>query len=385
MKDSQGIDTQLIHAGEAGHRYGGAVCLPVFQTANYAFRGEDGEVLRYARLNNSPNHEVLAAKVAALERADDAVVTASGMAAVSTALLAVLGARDHLLVQDSLYGGTHGFVRDELPAFGVDVDWIDPDDPASWAAKRKPNTKAIYVESISNPLLRVADLPAVVAFARAEGLVSLIDSTFTSPVNYRPIEAGFDLSLQSATKYLNGHSDIVAGTVAGRGDLVERVKRRLDHLGASLDPHACMLLHRGMKTLGLRMRQQNASTQALAEALERHDAVREVNYPGLASHPRHGRARDLFAGSGGVLSFDLHGGLDAARAFLRNVTIAMVAPSLGGVETLVTLPATTSHKAIPGDERRAMGIGDGLVRVAVGIESTDDLVADFVRALDAAR
>ena len=377
------LDTKAVHAGEITPRFAGAVCLPIFQSANFEFRGGATESLRYIRLNNTPNHDVLHAKLAALEGGDDAVVTASGMAAISTALLTVLRAGDHLLIQDSLYGGTHGFVRDELPAFGIEFDTIDVDDAASWEAKRKPNTRAIYVESMTNPLLEVGDLIGVTRFAKANGLVSLIDATFSSAVNFRPPEVGFDLSLHSCTKYLNGHSDIVAGAVIGRGDLIERVKRRLDHLGGALDPHACMLLHRGMKTLGLRVRQQNANAMALATALERHAAVTGVNYPGLATHPRHERARTLFDGFGGVFSFAVDGDVAVVDRFFDALRIPIVAPSLGGVETLVTRPAITSHRAIPAAEREAMGVTDTLIRVAVGIEATEDLVADFAQALDA--
>jgi len=229
----------------------------------------------------------------------------------------------------------------------------------------------------------VGDLESVVAFARDHGLISLVDSTFASPVNFRPPELGFDLSLHSATKYLNGHSDLAAGAVIGRRDLVNRVKRKLDHLGGTLDPHACSLLHRGMKTLALRVRAQNRSAEVLAAFLEGHPAVARVNYPGLASHPRHARARALFDGFGGVLSFEPAGGLAASRRFLERVRIPVAAPSLGGVETLVTRPATTSHGGMTPEDRDRLGITDSLVRVAVGIEAVEDLLEDFEQALAA--
>jgi cystathionine beta-lyase/cystathionine gamma-synthase len=293
----------------------------------------------------------------------------------------VLSAGDHLLAQDCLYGGTHDFLTRDFAALGLSYDFIDADDPASWRAKLRPTTRAIYCESMTNPLLQVADLEAVASFARAHGLVAMIDNTFASPVNFRPIEHGFDLSLHSATKYLNGHSDLVAGAVIGRADLVQRSTLKLNHLGGSLDPHAAFLLHRGLKTLALRVRCQNQSALEIARFLEGHPAVARVNYAGLESHPRHTRARRLFEGFSGMLSFEPAGGVDAAEAFERKVRLPVVAPSLGGVETLVTRPARTSHSGMAQEDRRRLGILDGLIRVSVGLEATGDLIEDFDQAL----
>jgi cystathionine beta-lyase/cystathionine gamma-synthase len=382
-KPSQRIETKLIHSGEPEPRIEGAVCMPIFQSANFEYSDEgDYHSLKYIRLNNTPNHEALHLKLLALENAQAALVTASGMAAISTALLTVLSAGDHLLIQDSLYGGTHAFVTQDLPSFGIAYDFIDADDPDSWNAKMRPNTRAIYVETISNPLMHVPDLRAVVRFAQSRGIVSLIDNTFASPVNFRPAELGFDLSLHSCTKYLNGHSDIVAGAVIGTTDLVKRVKHRLDHLGGSLDPHAAFLLHRGMKTLALRMKCHNESALAIARFLQSHAAVENVFYAGLESHPRHQRARELFQGFGGVLSFELKGGVAEAQRFIKRTTIPIVAASLGGVETLVTRPVTTSHSGMAPEDRKRLGISDRLIRLSVGIEAADDLMEDFGAALD---
>jgi len=381
-KQSLRLDTKLIHSGEPRPRILGAVSMPVFQSANFEYANEtDYHDLKYIRLNNTPNHDVLHQKLAALENAEAALVTASGMAAISTALLTTLSAGDHLLIQDCLYGGTHDLLTKDLPEFGINCDFIDAGDPTSWKRLLRPKTKAVYVETMSNPLLQIQDLPAVVEFARANRLVSLIDNTFASPINFRPCEHGFDLSLHSCTKYLNGHSDIVAGAVIGRADLVHRIKHRLDHLGGSLDPHAASLLHRGMKTLALRVRFQNESALAIAHFLQRHPAVDKVHYAGLESHPRHSLARRLFDGFGGVLSFELKGGLAKAEEFMKRLTLPIHAPSLGGVETLITRPATTSHSGMSGEERRRIGISDGLMRLSVGIEATDDLVADLDQAL----
>jgi len=234
---------------------------------------------------------------------------------------------------------------------------------------------------MTNPLLEVPDLKATVEFAKAHNIISIVDNTFASPVNFRPAEQGFDLSLHSATKYLNGHSDIVGGAVIGRANLVEKITHKLNHLGGSMDPHACFLLHRGLKTLALRMKYQNHSALQIAQFLAKHPAVEKVNYPGLTSHPRHARARELFDGFGGMLSFELKGGLEAAERVMQKVTLPTSAPSLGGVETLITRPATTSHAGIPPEERRALGISDSLIRLSIGIEATEDLIEDFGQAL----
>jgi cystathionine beta-lyase/cystathionine gamma-synthase len=376
------METKVIHAGEPTPRIAGAVSMPIFQTAMFEYSGEKTyDQIRYIRLNNTPNHLALHAKLAALENAEAALVAASGMAAITTSMLTVLSAGDHLLIQDCLYGGTHDFVTRDLACFGIHYSFIDADQPASWLEQLRPATKAIYVEAMTNPLLQVGDLEAAVRFAREHGLVSMIDITFPSPVNFRPCEWGFDLSLHSATKYLNGHSDIVAGAVIGRATLVESITHKLNHLGGTLDPHAAFLLHRGLKTLSVRMRQHNESALRIARLLEEHPAVQRVNYPGLKSHPRHQRACKLFGGFSGMLSFELRGGLQAAERFMKAVRLPVIAPSLGGVETLVTLPATTSHSGMSPEDRRRLGISDGLIRVSIGIESTDDLLEDFSRAL----
>jgi len=380
------LETKIIHAGEPEPLIGGAVSMPIFQSATFEYTGQMSyHDLKYIRLNNTPNHVALHEKLASLENAEAALVTASGMAAITTALLTLLSSGDHLLVQDCLYGGTHDFITKDFAAFGITFDFIDGDDPDSWERYVRSNTKGIYVETITNPLMQVADLKAVVEFAKKDGLISLIDNTFSSPINFRPPEWGFDLSLHSCTKYLNGHSDIVAGAVIGRADLIERIRKRLNHLGGSLDPHACFLLHRGMKTLGVRVKYQNESALQVARFLESHPTIEKVNYPGLESHPRNRRARELFDGFSGMLSFELKGGVEAAERFIQNTTLPVIAPSLGGVETLITRPATTSHVGLSPEDRRRLGISDELIRVSVGIEATEDLIEDFEQALKACR
>jgi cystathionine beta-lyase/cystathionine gamma-synthase len=377
------LDTQLVHAGEPQPRIAGAVSMPIFQSSTYLSGGEASyHDIRYLRLNNSPNHDVLHDKLATIEGAEAALVAASGMAAISTTLLAMLGPSDHILAQRCLYGGTHELLTQDLATLGIEHTFVDVADPASWAAAVRPNTKAFYCESITNPMLDVGDLPAVAQFAREHELVSIIDNTFATPVNFRPIDHGFDLVVHSATKYLNGHSDIVAGAVMGRRDLVESIRRKLNHLGGTLDPHACFLLHRGLKTLAVRVRHHNASAQRLAEALSKHPRVVAVRYPGLASHPDHARATQLMRGFAGMLSFEVEGGLDAAQRVIDRLILAVDAPSLGGPETLVTRPAGTSHVGLEPQERLSLGISDGLIRVSVGLEDPDDLVADFEAALE---
>jgi cystathionine beta-lyase/cystathionine gamma-synthase len=376
------IETKLVHAGEPRPRIAGAIATPIFQSAMFESAGETSyHDVKYIRLNNTPNQQVLHGKIAALEGAASALVTASGMAAISATLFTVLSAGDHLLAQSGIYGGTHDLLTHDFRKFAIEHDFIDADDRASWRAALRPNTRAIYVEAMTNPLLQVADLRGVVEFAREHGLVSIIDNTFATPVNFRPLELGFDLTLHSATKFLNGHSDIVAGAVAGSAEMIERITHRLNHLGGSLDPHAAFLLGRGLKTLALRVRRQNQSALSIAQFLEAHPAVARVNYAGLESHPRHSRARELFEGFGGMLSFELRGTAEHAQNFLKRTTLAAIAPSLGGVETLLTRPATTSHAGLTPEDRQRLGIRDTLIRMSVGIEATEDIVEDLARAL----
>jgi cystathionine beta-lyase/cystathionine gamma-synthase len=297
--------------------------------------------------------------------------------------MTIASAGDRIMAQDCLYGGTHDLMRTEFPRMNLGVDFIDGGNPASWRECITPQTRAIYLEAISNPLMQVADLPAAVEFARAHGLVSIIDNTFASPINFRPAELGFDLSVHSGTKYLNGHSDIVAGAVIGRADLIEKINLTLSHLGAPLDPHACFLLHRGLKTLAVRVRHQNASALALARYLAAHPKVAAVYYPGLERAPDYQRASSLFDGFGGMMSFKLHGGVEAAEAFMSSLRIPIGAPSLGGVESLITRPAKTSHSGMPRVERERAGISENLVRLSVGLEATVDLMTDIGRALEA--
>ena len=378
------LDTNLVHAGRPHPSVEGAVVTPIFQSANYEMGDEATyDAVRYIRLSNSPNHHVLQARLAVAESAEAALVTASGMAAISTAILSHVQAGEHVLTQRTLYGGTQSFLHQDASRLGISHTSIELADPAgarSWELALTSQTRLIYVESISNPLMEVGDLEAVVAFAREHGLVTVIDNTFATPVNFRPLELGFDLVVHSATKYLNGHSDLVAGAVIGSMTAVDRVRHLLLHLGGSLDPNTCFLLERGLKTLALRVQRQNETAARLARFLEQQPAVRQVNYPGLVSNPGYRYAARLFSGFGGMLSIYLEDARLAER-FLERLTLPIHAASLGGVESLVVRPARSSHLGLEQDERDRLGISDDLIRVSVGIEDADELIADFDQAL----
>lgn len=384
MQSRSSLATRAVHAGTPSPRIDRAAVTPIYQCTVF----EQGEVqsysdIRYPRLNNLPNHQVLHARLADLEGTERALVTASGMAAITTTLLSVLRPGDHLLAQPALYGGTFNFIRDQLQALGISVDWIDACDPRSWEPLLRPTTRAVYTEAIANPCTQVADHGALLDFAKAQGLVSLCDATFATPVNFRPAELGYDLVLHSATKYLNGHSDLTAGVIAGSAARIEAILPQLNLLGGTLDPHACFLLERGLRTLVLRVERQNANALAIAQHLEGHAAIEAVLYPGLESHPQHRQARELFEGCGGMLAFKVRGDGAKAAAFIDHLQIPLHGPSLGGPETLVTRPVTTSHLTMSAAERAAAGVTDNMVRMSVGIEGVRDLIDDLDQALGA--
>jgi cystathionine gamma-synthase/cystathionine gamma-lyase/cystathionine beta-lyase len=377
--------TLAVHGGERHPGPEGSVVFPIYQGTVYTVPpGTDYHSIRYIRLNSTPSQEYLHDKLATLEGGEAAVATSSGMAAITTTLLTLLQAGDHLIAVDTLYGGTLDFIIQEAPRLGWAYTFVDPRRPETWEAARTEHTRVFLTETITNPLMRVPRLAEIAAFCRREGLVSVIDNTFATPVNFRPLEWGFDVSCHSATKYLNGHSDLVAGCVMGSAELVEPIRHRLNLFGGSLDPHAGFLLARGIKTLALRVAAQNANAMAIAELMERHPAVREVNYPGLPSHSDHAHAAQLLSGFGGMLSFRLHGGAEVADTLLGALRLPTNAPSLGGVESLITQPVKTSHAGMRREDRERIGVTEDLVRLSVGIEGLDDLVSDFSQALEAA-
>jgi cystathionine beta-lyase/cystathionine gamma-synthase len=324
----------------------------------------------YPRYFNVPNQRVVARKLAALEQGEDAVVFGSGMAAISTLLFAHLKPGDHAVFQGDLYGGTHHLVTSELRRFGVEISMART--LAEFSAALRPNTRVLYVESPSNPLLRCVDLAAVAKLAREREVLSAIDNTFASPINQTPLALGIDAVVHSATKYLNGHSDVIAGVVVSSREVIRKVTQSALNFGATLDSHACYQMERGLKTLGLRVRQQNQNAGLLARFLESHAAVSRVIYPGLPDHPDHAIAARQMRGFGGMLSFELR---QPSRVdqLLARLEVATPALSLGGVETLVTVPSRTSHRSLTPEERRSAGISEALVRVSVGIEDIQDL------------
>jgi cystathionine beta-lyase/cystathionine gamma-synthase len=379
------FDTNLIHSGSPRPRIEGAVVAPVFQSANFLMADEtEYGAVRYLRLSNSPSHLSLQARLAVIESGEVALLASSGMAAISTALLALLRGGGHVLAQRTLYGGTQSFLDEDAKEFGISYSSIDTSDPAgadAWELALQPETRLIYLESISNPLMEVGDLRGIVAFAKQHRLITVIDNTFASPVIFRPLEIGVDLVVHSATKYLNGHSDLVAGVVIGSEENIERIKQLQHHLGGVLDPHACFLLERGLKTLSLRMERQSSSALKLARYLARAPGVRRVNYPGLATDPGHQYASSLFRGYGGMLSFYCDDAVRATR-FLERVRIPLHAASLGGTESLVVRPARSSHLGLSEADRQSLGVTDDLIRVSVGLEDIEELIEDFSLALE---
>jgi methionine-gamma-lyase len=369
-----------------------AVAPPIFQTATFA--SDDAEQFAhvavesrgsdfYTRYGN-PNHAQVAAVVAELEGTEAAMVTASGMAALTTAVLALVSAGDHVIGQKSTYGGTASVLRNLLPRLGVTTTLVDQTDPGSFAEALTPRTRLILVESPSNPLLQVTDLRAVAQLARANEAMTLADNTFATPINQRPAEFGIDLVWHSATKYLNGHSDVSAGVLAGPAELLDRIWDTALLTGAVLGPFDAWLLLRGLRTLPLRVPRHNANGQALAEALQGHPAVARLHYPGLATHPQHELAADQMSGFGGVLGIELAGGYAAADAFLGALSYPRRAASLGGVESLAVHPAAMWRGMLSEEQIAASGVPLGLIRVAAGIEDTADLVTDALAAANAA-
>ncbi len=385
MPETTGASTRAVHAGERRPGPEGSLVYPIYQSTVFTPRpGDAYDDLRYLRLSTAPSQVYLHDKLAALEESPAAVATASGMAAITTTLHALLSTGDHLLAATGLYGGTHAFLTAHAARLGWTVSFVDPTRPDTWEAARTPRTRVFLLESVSNPLVRVARLPEAVSFARAHGITTVVDNTFASPVNLRPRTLGVDVVVHSATKYLNGHSDLVAGAVMGDEELVTRIRQTLNHYGGTLDAHAGFLLARGVKTLAVRVRAQNANALALARFLHDHPRVAEVHYPGLPDHPDHEVASRLMSGYGGMLSFRPTGGAAVAAAVVERTRLAYSAPSLGGVETLITRPVVTSHASMDPAERARLGITDDLIRVSCGIEDTEDLVADLEQALASA-
>jgi methionine-gamma-lyase len=383
-----GSSTRAIHAGGLKRGTNGPVSAPIVQSSNFAFANTSqmkewaegkSDAYIYTRYGN-PTLAVAEAKLASLESGEAAVVTASGMAAISSTLLSLVRSGDEVIATKQLYGGTYRLMRDVLPGLGIRVHHVEAD-LGGVAALANSRTRVLYVESPTNPTLSLVDLSKAVALARKLNLVSVADNTFASPVLQRPLELGFDLVVHSATKYLAGHSDVIAGAVVGSRRLIRGVREMIISLGGSMDPGAAFLLTRGMKTLEVRMLRQCENAMRVARFLSTHPRVERVHYPGLASHPEHRLARKQMTGFGAMLAFDVKGGLAAARRFCDRVKLFILAVSLGGVESLVILPIYTSHDGMSAEELTAAGVNPGTVRMSVGLEDPEDLIDDLRQAL----
>lgn len=388
MSDSA-FATRCVHAGSGPHAPTGAVVNPIHQSSNFILDAPVYEAIAdgrardhaiYSRYGN-PSQWAVQEKLAALEGAESALLFASGMAAISSAILAMTSEGGRVVASNTLYGGTLRFLNDLLPTYGRSVTLVPPDDVSAAAAACTEETELLFFETLSNPLLHICDVPALAAVARDHGARLAVDATFSTPALQRPLDQGADLVVHSASKYLNGHSDVIAGAAAGPRSLVDELWAHLLLLGGSADPHAAFLLERGMRTLHVRMRQHVENAQHVAEYLEQHPAVSSVRYPGLHSHPQHGLAQAQMDGAGAMITFTLKGGDEAGLALCDRTRLAVQATSLGGIETLISMPFNTSHAHMSDAEREALGILPGTVRLSVGIESADDLCADLASAL----
>ena len=379
-------ETEAVHGGASLHKKNGPLSTPIYQTSTFEVTDTKEQVRAtetdrfYTRYGN-PTHTVAENAIAELEGTEAALLFSSGMAAITTSILALVKAGDHIVAQRDIYGGVTKFLSQWLPKLGVETTFVDTNDIEQHERAIRANTKIVHVESPTNPIVRVVDLEKIVALARRHNLISTIDSTFATPINCRPAEWGIDLVLHSGTKYFGGHSDLICGIATGRHELMDKIHAVRTTLGCSMDPHAAFLLLRGIKTLAVRVARQNESALRIAEFLSKHPKVTRVHYPMLKSHPQYELAKKQLAGAGGVLSFEVDGtGEDACRV-AEALNLFTLAPSLGGVDSLVTIPVLTSHAMIDPDLRRKMGVTDQMVRLSVGIENADDLIADLEKGL----
>ena len=375
-----GTSTLAIHAAGGERTPGSPVVPPIVQSATFHWATPDDGELLYSRYGNNPNQLQVAAKMAALEGTEASLPLASGMGATAMTLLALTRSGDHVVASSQLYGATHALLATELPRRGIETTFVDPD-RGGWEEALRPETKVVLIELPTNPTLRLVDPRPIVRLAHERGIRVVCDATFASPVNLRAASLGIDAVIHSATKYLGGHSDIIAGVVSGSRALIDEVTRMARLYGPALDPHPAWLLDRGLRTLEVRVHRHNENAMAVAQAMSRNGAVERVVYPGLASHPDHALARELLCGFGGMVSLVLEGGGEAADRFMSRLRVALPAPSLGGVETLVSQPRYTSHVGLTKAQREAIGIPDGFVRLSIGVENAEDLIADFEQAL----
>jgi cystathionine beta-lyase/cystathionine gamma-synthase len=379
-------ETEAVRGGTDLSKKNGPLSTPIYQTSTFEVTDSQRQVevthtdMFYTRYGN-PTHTVAESAIAELEGTDAALLFASGMCAVTTTVLGLLKSGDHIVAQRDIYGGVTKFFTQWLPKLGIEVTLVDTNDYEQHVRAIRPNTKMLYLESPTNPVALVIDLKKVAGIAKKHNLISMIDSTFATPINQRPAEYGIDLVMHSGTKYFGGHSDLIAGIVAGRQDLVDQIHETRTTLGGSMDPHAAWLLLRGIKTLAVRVQRQNENALKIAQFLSRHPKVRRVFYPFLEGNPQRTLAMEQMSGGGGVLSFEVDGTGDDARRLAEALRLFTLAASLGGVDSLVTIPVLTSHAMISAEERRKMGVTEQMIRLSVGIESADDLIADLDRGL----
>lgn len=373
-----GLNTICTHVGEVtDQQFKGAVS-PIYTSTSYEFL--DVDIKRYPRYFNTPNQEYLAQKIAALEHTESALIFGSGMAAISTLFMAFLKNGDHVVVQNTLYGGTVNFIKKELPKYGIEYTFTDGYQLDDFEKAIQPNTKLIFIETPSNPLMTITDIEAVAALSKQRGILSAIDNTFASPVNQNPIDLGIDIVMHSATKYLGGHSDISAGALASSKDLIEHIWHAAINFGGNLSDYTVWLLERSIKTLGLRVKAQTANALHIANWLNNHDHIKNVYYPGLESHPEHSLAKKQMHGFGAMLSFELHKDIDALK-FQKQLKLIKSSMSLAGVESTVISPFLTSHALLTPEERQKVGISDQLIRFSVGIEEVEDLQSDINQSI----
>ena len=385
-RNTHRTDTKAVRGGVDLEKKNGPLATPIFQTSTFEV-SDNEEQLRvtptdqfYTRYGN-PTNTVAEKRVAELEGVDAALTFASGMGAITTTILALLKAGDHIVAQRDIYGGVIKFLSQWLPKLGIETTFVDTNDIEQHERAIRPNTKILHIESPTNPTVRVVDLEKIVALAGKHGLITTIDSTFATPINCRPAEWGIDLVLHSGTKYYGGHSDIICGIATGRRELIEQIHHTRTTLGCCMDPHAAFLLLRGIRTLAVRVERQNQSALRIAEFLSQHPKVTRAHYPLLKGHPDHAIAKKLMAGAGGVLSFEVEGSGDDACRVAEALNLFTLAPSLGGVDSLVTIPVLTSHAMIAPELRKKMGVTEQMIRLSVGVEHVEDLIADLEKGL----
>jgi cystathionine beta-lyase/cystathionine gamma-synthase len=383
-------ETATVHGGADLEKKNGPVGTPIYQTSTFEVTDNDEQQRvtltdRYYTRWGNPTNTVAEQAVAAIEGLEAALTFASGMGAITTTILALLKAGDHVVAQRDIYGGVTKFFSQWLPRLRIETTLVDTNDYEQHARAIRPNTRLLYLESPTNPTLRVVDLKKAAALARQHKLISMIDSTFGTPINQHPAEYGIDLVMHSGTKYLSGHADLTCGVVAGSQALIDQIWETRTTLGNCMDPHASWMLIRGLKTLALRVARQNENALRVAEFLEQHAKVRRVHYPFLKSHPQHAIARQQMSGGGGMVTFEVEGTSEDARRVSEAMRLFTLATSLGGVESLVSIPVLTSHAMISAEQREKMGVTEQMVRLSVGIENVDDLIEDLERALQAVR